>query len=335
MLALGSVVGHKATLATLEISRQHLALTSPAAGHLLEMASYLGPEPIPLDLFNNHPDLLPAPLAAAAADPVAFADAVGQVIGFSLARRSKDGFTVHRLVAASIRASLVHAKSETVLTAVLDLLYADTADKVADPQSLRRWRQLIPHVLTAAAHADAQDYRGGNTAALLRRIATYRQAEFYGQLKEAAESGQAWSRRIISLFAGPGSSFTSDHNLVPAVLKIAKDLGSTASEIAQLRSGITLVFLDGLPILVCYVHVLEQDQPIHGGDIAYVAQVAAKTGAHGALLWTNAWADGSVPSAVAEAGVPIKIGSYSNNGKEHDLAQLTEAIRQLITEIHS
>jgi hypothetical protein len=337
MLARGTAAGHEATtLATLELSRQHLARTSPAAGHLLEMASYLGPVQIPLDLFSNHPGLLPAPLAAAAADPVAFADAVGQVIGFSLARRTNDGFTVHRLVAAAIRASLGHAQSETVLTTVLDLLYADTPDEVADPQSLLRWRQLLPHVLTAAVYVGMQDHRSQNTAALARRIVAYQQAELADGLIEIAHSGHAGGRRFISLVFGPGSSFISDSKLVPAFLKIARDLGSMASEIAEVGSGITLVALDGSPVLVCNVHVLDQGQPIHGGDVAYVAQVAAETGAHGALLWTNAqWSDDSASTAMAEAPIPIKIGPFGSYSEEHDLAQLTNAIRQLRTEIKS
>ena len=335
-LALGAVVGHEATLATLELSRQHLALASPAAGQLLELASYLGPEPIPLSLFTNHQDLLPAPLAAAAADPVAFADAVGQVIGFSLARRTNDGFTVHRLIATAIRANLAPGQSEMVLTTVLDLLHADTPNDVADAQSLLRWRQLLPHVLTATTHADTQDHRSKNTAGLLRGIITYREAEFADQLSEAANSGYAASRRLISLIAGPGSGFIYDSDLVQSILEIARDLGSTASEIAQVRPGITLVSLDGSPVLVCYAHVLEQGQPIHGGDIAYVAQVAAETGAQGALLWTNAqWPDDSASTAVAEARIPIKTGPFGNSSEKYDQAELTEAIRQLRTEIHS
>ena len=44
---------------------------------LLELCAYLAPEPIPLDLFTAHAGSLPAPLAAAAADPLAFSEVIG------------------------------------------------------------------------------------------------------------------------------------------------------------------------------------------------------------------------------------------------------------------
>ena len=40
------------------------------------VCAYLAPEPIPLDLFTAHADLLPEPLSAAAADPLTFTEAI-------------------------------------------------------------------------------------------------------------------------------------------------------------------------------------------------------------------------------------------------------------------
>lgn len=63
------------------------------------------PEPIRLELFTNHSHLLPAPLDRAAADPLAFAETVGAVLDYSLARRTDTGLVLHRLDQAVIRQS--------------------------------------------------------------------------------------------------------------------------------------------------------------------------------------------------------------------------------------
>ena len=77
---------------------------NPAAVQLLSVCAYLAPEPIPLDLFTGHPDLLPEPLSATAADPIAFADTVTVLTDYSLAKRTPTGLQLHRLIQATMRA---------------------------------------------------------------------------------------------------------------------------------------------------------------------------------------------------------------------------------------
>jgi len=55
-------------------------------------------------LFTAHADLLPEPLASAAADPLAFTDAVAVLVDYSLAKRTAAGLQLHRLVQATVRA---------------------------------------------------------------------------------------------------------------------------------------------------------------------------------------------------------------------------------------
>ncbi len=86
------------------ISLERLNGENPAAVQLLAVCAYLAPEPIPLDLFTTHPDLLPEPLSTAAADQVAFTDTVTALADYSLAKRTPAGLQVHRLVQAALRA---------------------------------------------------------------------------------------------------------------------------------------------------------------------------------------------------------------------------------------
>jgi hypothetical protein len=103
--ARGQVAGRPDTIATLwDISVGHITELNPAAVQLLGMCAYLAPEPVPLDLFTGHPDLLPQPLASVAADPLAFNDALMVLVDYSLAKRTPAGLQLHRLVQATIRA---------------------------------------------------------------------------------------------------------------------------------------------------------------------------------------------------------------------------------------
>jgi hypothetical protein len=100
----GRVSDRRDTIATMwDVTLEGLAGESPAAVQLLEICAHLAPEPIPLSLFTERTDLLPEPLAAAAADEVAFVDTVGALVHLSLARRTPAGLVMHRLVQAVIR----------------------------------------------------------------------------------------------------------------------------------------------------------------------------------------------------------------------------------------
>jgi hypothetical protein len=95
----GSATSHPDTIATVwSVSIGRLRASMPAAVQLLQVCAWLAPEPVPLELFTGHPDLLPELLAAAAGDPIGFVDAVAALTGYGLAKRVGDGLLLHRLV---------------------------------------------------------------------------------------------------------------------------------------------------------------------------------------------------------------------------------------------
>lgn len=101
----GRVRSRQDTMATLwNISLNQVEGLNQAAFQLLEICAYLAPEPVPLDLFTGHTDLLPAPLSETAADLVRFNDVLGVLVDYSLAKRSAAGLQMHRLVQAACRA---------------------------------------------------------------------------------------------------------------------------------------------------------------------------------------------------------------------------------------
>jgi hypothetical protein len=68
-----------------DISADRVGAQSPAAVQLLSVCACLASEPVPLDLFTAHAELLPEPLSSAAADPAAFAAVLAVLTGYALA----------------------------------------------------------------------------------------------------------------------------------------------------------------------------------------------------------------------------------------------------------
>ena len=105
LYARGQVSGRHETIATLwDIALERISREDPAAVVLLDMCAYLAPEPIPLDLFSLHGNLLPEPLSSRSADPLAFNEVIGTLVDYSLAKRTQTGLQLHRLVQGVIRA---------------------------------------------------------------------------------------------------------------------------------------------------------------------------------------------------------------------------------------
>ena len=104
LLADGDVLDYQGRVdTTWAISLERLRTVSPAAVALLEISAFLAPEPIPLSLFTEHPDLLDEPLRTRRHGPRR-ARRRGRRHGRLLARPPhRDGYQLHRLVQAVIR----------------------------------------------------------------------------------------------------------------------------------------------------------------------------------------------------------------------------------------
>jgi len=173
----GRVVDHQHTIATLwSLSLDQLRAAQPAAVQLLGLCAWLAPEPIPLDLFTDHPEDLPTPLGDVVGDALAFAETVGALVDYSLARRIDAGLLLHRLVQAVIRQpGPAQPADPHQLPVVLGLLRAELPAKISTaPQNWPRWQQLLPHVLAATAHHDDTHPTAASTTSwLLDRAAIY------------------------------------------------------------------------------------------------------------------------------------------------------------------
>jgi tetratricopeptide (TPR) repeat protein len=168
-------LGYEHTVATVwEVSRRDLHEAEPAAEQLLRLCAFLGPEPIPLQLFTAQAGALPQPLGAAAADELAVNATVGALVARSLARRDGHTLNIHRLLATAVRRTVAEADRHQAIATVRTVLRAHLPTKIeGSPEHWRPWRALLPHVLAATAHAAPHLGRRDRTAWLLSDAGRY------------------------------------------------------------------------------------------------------------------------------------------------------------------
>lgn len=161
LLAQGDVVGYERRVdTTWDLSLERLRATDPVAVELLEVGAFLAPEPVPLALFTDHPELLTGSLEElATAGPDALSDAVGAAVALSLVSRRRDGFQLHRLVQAVIRHRLSPQRQRDLGALTVALLAAAHPGDPHNPAHWSAYARLAPHVL-ATGHIGDEDPDG-------------------------------------------------------------------------------------------------------------------------------------------------------------------------------
>ncbi|MGH3784113.1 MAG: FxSxx-COOH system tetratricopeptide repeat protein [Pseudonocardiaceae bacterium] len=207
MLSKGRAMGYEHTLITVwTLAVDRVGEQRPAASELLGLCAYLAPDAIPLDLFTTHPDQLPQALATAVGDPLEWAETLGVLVDYSLARRSEHTISLHRLLQTALRhrniATPAHTPDPDRQASIVELLRADLPDEIMSaPHNWPRWRQLLPHVLATTRHHDNTAPTHPETSAwLLDRAAAY--LRVLGQPSTALPLSQR-ALRITEAVYGP------------------------------------------------------------------------------------------------------------------------------------
>lgn len=148
LLAEGVVPDHALLATTWAVSLADLEESEPAALQLLQLASFMGPEEIPLQLLRQGRSALPERLATAVEEPLVLDAVLGSLWQRALIRRSDDGFYVHALIQAAVRSSLTAEERVAILaTTRAALMVAAPMDIYYEPSGWPMWRALLPHVL--------------------------------------------------------------------------------------------------------------------------------------------------------------------------------------------
>ena len=182
----GSAGGTRRSPRLWDISLERISRREPGRGRSCwSMCAYLAPEPIPLDLFTCHAELLPEPLSAAAADPLAFNEVIavagGLLAGQTDRRRACRCTGWCKASSAPGTPSIcrdsrrragrhdqLRQQAAGWLGVVLGLLRADAPGTIMGaPEDWPRWAVLLPHVLAATGHFEPARAAGHGRASFL------------------------------------------------------------------------------------------------------------------------------------------------------------------------
>ncbi|MGH3118168.1 MAG: FxSxx-COOH system tetratricopeptide repeat protein, partial [Gaiellales bacterium] len=265
MIAWGELADRPAVVvATLwQLSVQRLETEQPQAVALLKLSSLLAPEPIPLDLFTGHPELL----NGATADPVAWDTTVGALAGLGLARRGDASLVLHRLVQAAIRAAMPdEVRTDARVQLCRALLAAVPDDIHGDPDARPRWQELLPHVIAVTKEEPPAEC-AAETAVLLRLA-----SEFLIQIGDCSVALPLCERALAIDESLEGRDEEVGFDLI-TLAQIHKDFGAPEKARPMAERALRL-----------HESCLPADSPVIATDLATLARTLCLLGEHRAAL---------------------------------------------------
>jgi tetratricopeptide (TPR) repeat protein len=199
LLKRGQPLGYQRTVAaTWSLALQKLQDTEPAAVGLLTLAAFLAPDDLPQPLLTTHQEALPKPLATAAADPLALADAVAALRRYSLIRVVADGLFVHRLVQTVVRAGLDKQAELAWAASAIRLLRAGFPYSSGVVATWPECGRLLPHMLAVVSHGQRLEVESEAWLWLLSQAGSYLWSR--GQYRQALaleEAALTGRRRVL------------------------------------------------------------------------------------------------------------------------------------------
>ncbi|MBI4787368.1 MAG: toll/interleukin-1 receptor domain-containing protein [Chloroflexi bacterium] len=217
---------YPATVATTwEIAFQQIEKDAPAGTDLLNLCAFFAPDDIPQPLITDHSNLLPAPLAQAAADPIKFDDAVSALRRYSLIQTGDATISIHRLVQAVARDRMAgearKSWAERAAKIVSDAYPG--GDITTDPASWALCADLLPHALAVAGYAAELGVAAEPSAYL------FNQAGLYLQVRaQIAEAKQLFERALATDEAAFGPNHPNVAIRVNNLGSVLQDLGDLA-----------------------------------------------------------------------------------------------------------
>jgi len=158
---------------TWQVALLRLPALSPVAVELLNLAAFLAPDRIPLDLLLADKSQLPHELAQATGDVVQLDKAKAALRSFSLAEFHGDNMSVHRLVQAVAYDRLGGEKCKALATVAVAIANSAFPERSEDVDTWTVCSRLLPHVLSAVGHARALGLASGALGRLLGQTGLY------------------------------------------------------------------------------------------------------------------------------------------------------------------
>lgn len=129
-----------------QISVAQLRQQSPQALELLRCCAFLGPEPIPRELFKISSEESLTGVGALISDPIELSSAISVLGRFALVKMDGPYITVHRLIQALLRAEIAPAEQRKYRQDAHSILAVGAPGNPSDPKTWPQYRDLVAHV---------------------------------------------------------------------------------------------------------------------------------------------------------------------------------------------
>jgi tetratricopeptide (TPR) repeat protein len=220
---------------TWSVALDRVRVEAPAAEALLDLSAFFARDDIPRELPSRFPERLPYPLAQAAADPLAYNDAMRALGRYSLATVTPTALAVHRLVQAVVRARLDTASQRRWAGIAVGLLYESFPDRSWEPSTWPTCQRLLPHALAATEHAEHRGVAGEEAGVLLDRVSDYLRGR--GQPRQARPIAEG-ALAVTMAALGPDDPATGDRH--DTLGRILRDLGDLQGARSQLERALAI-----------------------------------------------------------------------------------------------
>jgi Tetratricopeptide repeat len=164
ILAQGVALEYPSSMtAAWQISVAQLRQQSPQALELLRCCAFVGPEPIPREVFKLSSQGSATGVGALIADPIELSTAISVLGRFALVKMDGPYLTVHRLIQALLRNGLESGEQSRYRQDAHSILAAGAPGNPTDSKTWQRYRDLVAHVgstTTDLAHCQMPAHRG-------------------------------------------------------------------------------------------------------------------------------------------------------------------------------
>ena len=242
----GETTDHHRVATVWSVSLDRVRQEEPTAEALLDLCGFLAPE-LPRDLPTEQPQVLPAALAAAVVDPIAYNRMLAVIGRYSLATVTPSTVGMHRLVQAVVQVRLDRDEERAWAETASSLIRASFPDLGWMLPTWPSCERLLPSLFTVTAHARRLQVAPEQTGWLLNRAAVNLRARGqYLQAKPLAEKALTLAQRTL----GPDHPETAQrHDTLGRVMQNLGDLAGARAEHEQaLRIGLAALGPDDITV---------------------------------------------------------------------------------------
>jgi tetratricopeptide (TPR) repeat protein len=174
LVSRGMAASYEETVATTwSVSLRRAEQEEPSTRQLLSLFAFLSPDGIPRDLLPSAQQVLPDSLTQVVSNTMAYNDAVGALVRYSLLTTTPEELTVHRLVQVVVRSALSSRDRRRWASSAVRLVQSKFPVEATDPETWPTCTTLLPHALTAAEHCETLGLEPELTAQLLNAAGVY------------------------------------------------------------------------------------------------------------------------------------------------------------------